>query len=224
MKRILAILVAAVLLGSMTACTVPVSQEPPALHITDGSHEITAVLGTHEWNWKAGNGTWTGVCADSTHPLEWKEFLTPLTTTADTVELAFAVQPQSFTVHCWSDTQWENMDAIEESVSVTGNTIGLQEGGWVFEVIATWTGENLSAYGTVCYGFYVIREAHSHTLSESPQKVADPVTGYCGNTMTTIALDGQAYTFMGGDPVNLTDLLINLPYDPMKICRSDQRL
>lgn len=37
--------------------------------------------------------------------------------------------------------------------------------------------------------------------------------------MTTILLDGKEYTFMGTDSVNLTDILINLKYDPMRVCR-----
>lgn len=64
-----------------------------------------------------------------------------------------------------------------------------------------------------------VKDDHKHTLAEAPQIVDDPVTGYCGNTMTTIAIDGQEYTFMGSDSVNLTDILINLKYDPMRVCR-----
>ena len=230
MKRICLFLLVALLMIALTACTAhppgssgpskPTAQEPPALKITDGTGQaITAGLGTHEWNWDRGDGTWTGVCADSTHPLEWQEFLTPLITQTDTVELSFAVQPQSVTVHCWSDAAWGDVNAIEERVSVTGNTIQIQEGGYVFEVIATWTGEDLAAYGTACYGFYVVGEDHRHSLAEESQTVDDPVTGYCGNTMTTITKDGQEYAFMGGDSVNLTDVLINLKYDPTKVCR-----
>ena len=58
-----------------------------------------------------------------------------------------------------------------------------------------------------------------HDLAEAPQTVDDPVTGYCGNTVTTIDLDGKTYSFEGSDSVNLTDVLINLKYDPMKVCR-----
>ena len=36
---------------------------------------------------------------------------------------------------------------------------------------------------------------------------------------TTIDLDGKTYSFEGSDSVNLTDVLINLKYDPMKLCR-----
>ena len=58
-----------------------------------------------------------------------------------------------------------------------------------------------------------------HDLAEAPQTVDDPVTDYCGNTVTTIDLDGKIYSFEGSDSVNLTDVLINLKYDPMKLCR-----
>lgn len=58
-----------------------------------------------------------------------------------------------------------------------------------------------------------------HDLAEAPQTVDDTVTGYCGNTVTTIDLDGKTYSFEGSDSVNLTDVLINLKYDPMKLCR-----
>lgn len=198
----------------------PTSKEPPVLKILDSSNNgIEANKGTYTWSYDNGDGTQSGICADSSHPLEWQEFLIPITTADGTVELDFAVQPQEFTVRCWSDEYWGSVEAKEEAVTVTGNTLELKPGGYIYEVIATWTGENLAAEGTVHYGFYVIMDDHSHTLAEQPQTVDDPVTGYCGNTMTTIVLDNQEYTFMGSDSVNLTDILINLKYDPMRVCR-----
>ena len=111
------------------------------------------------------------------------------------------------------------MDAKEEKVTVNGNKLELKEGGYIYEVVATWTGENLAAEGTVYYGFYVIKDDHTLEHANDPQTVDEPVTGYCGNTMTTIILDEKEYTFMGSDSVNLTDILINLKYDPMRVCR-----
>jgi len=142
-----------------------------------------------------------------------------MTTSDDTVELYFDVHPQEISVRCWSDAYWGKVEAEEESVTLSENTLKLKDGGYIYEVAAKWTGENLAAEGTVHYGFYVIKDDHSHTLAEQPQTVDDPVTGYCGNTMTTIVIDGQEYTFMGSDSVNLTDILINLKYDPMRVCR-----
>lgn len=60
---------------------------------------------------------------------------------------------------------------------------------------------------------------HTHQPAESSQTVDDPVTGYCGNTVTSVTLDGQTYSFWGSDSVTLTDILINLAYDPNQICR-----
>ena len=237
MKKLLAITLAVILIFSMTACqnpgapnqtdppgsngvSKPTSKEPPALKVLDSSSmAMKANIGTYSWMYDNGDGTQAGICADSSHPLEWQGFLIPMTTSDDEVEFYFDVEPQEFSIRCWSDAYWGQMDAKEEKVTVNGNKLELKQGGYIYEVVATWTGENLAAEGTVYYGFYVIKDDHSHTLAEQPQTVDDPVTGYCGNTMTTIVLDAKEYTFMGGDSVNLTDILINLKYDPMRVCR-----
>ena len=237
MKKWICCLLAIMLVFSLTACQAPsepdptnppggygaskpTSKEPPTLKILDSTcMGLEATKGTYSWTYDNGNGTMSGVCADSSHPLEWQEYLVPMTTADDTVELYFDVQPQSFTVRCWSDAYWGQMNAKEESVSVDGNTLELKQGGYIYEVTATWTGENLAAEGTVYYGFYVIRDDHGHAPAENPQTVDDPYSGYCGNTMTTIMIDGKEYTFEGSDSVYLTDLLLNLRYDPMRVCR-----
>ena len=125
-----------------------------------------------------GDGTWKGVEADSSHPLEWQKFLVPMTTSDDTVELYFDVQPQEMSVRCWSDANWGKVNAKEENANLSGNKLELKEGGYIYEVVATWTGENLAAEGTAYYAFYVISDDHSHKLAEQPQTVDDSVTGY----------------------------------------------
>lgn len=60
---------------------------------------------------------------------------------------------------------------------------------------------------------------HGHSPAAEPLTVEEPVSGYCGNTITEVILDGQSYSFWGGDSVTLTDILINLNYDPNQICR-----
>lgn len=245
MKKLLAIILAAILIFSMTACqssgqiscpaddepekvnapgsngaSKPTSTEPPELKILDSTClGIVANKGTYSWMSDNGDGTQTGVCADSSHPLEWQEFLVPMTTSDDTVELYFDVPPQEISVRCWSDACWGKVDAKEENAMLNENTLKLKDGGYIYEVIAKWTGENLAAEGTVHYGFYIVKDLHLHMSALRPETVNDPVTGYCGNTITTIILEDKEYTFMGSDSVNLTDILINLKYDPMKICR-----
>ncbi|MCI8590158.1 MAG: hypothetical protein HFE77_05550 [Clostridiales bacterium] len=75
------------------------------------------------------------------------------------------------------------------------------------------------------------QDNHAHTPAEEKQTVADPITGYCGNTQTTVSTtnffttvtdtDSFSYTFMGGKSVELTDILINLDYDPDKVCKCE---
>ena len=62
-------------------------------------------------------------------------------------------------------------------------------------------------------------DPHIHMTALTPQIVEDPVTGYCGNTWTRLYIDGKEYDFMYGYSVTLTDLLVNLDYDPGKVCR-----
>ena len=60
---------------------------------------------------------------------------------------------------------------------------------------------------------------HAHAPADTPLTVENPVSGYCGNTVTTVFLDGREYAFWGSDSVTLTDILINLAYDPEQVCR-----
>ena len=200
----------------------PSSPKPPALTVLDASGQsVEAVKGTYSWMYDTGNGLWTGVEADCAHPLDCQGFLIPMETVSDTVTLSFDVEPQDITVQCWRDVHFGNADASGEHIPIDGNSLELKPGAYIYEICANWTGENLAAAGTAHYSFYVIWTAgdHEHKPADEPQIVDDPVTGYCGNTMTTIVLDGKEYTFMGSDSVNLTDILINLKYDPMRVCR-----
>ena len=60
---------------------------------------------------------------------------------------------------------------------------------------------------------------HVHAPAAEPETVDDPVSGYCGNTVTTVTVDGETYSFWGSDSVDLTAILENLAYDPGRVCR-----
>lgn len=64
-------------------------------------------------------------------------------------------------------------------------------------------------------------EEDHHQPAETAQTVEDPVSGYCGNTVTSVRSwpDGEEVSFWGGDSVTLTDIVINLDYNPDAICR-----
>jgi len=79
-------------------------------------------------------------------------------------------------------------------------------------------GEMTDAENVVWEGETKVSE-HQHELAKEPQIIDNPVSGYCGNIMTTVYLDGKEISFMYDDSVVLTDILINLAYDSEKICR-----
>ena len=197
----------------------PTSEKPPVLRIqVSNGKTVEATRGTYSWMYDRGDGIWMGVEADSMHPLQMQDLLTPFVTADETIELLFDIPPQDITVRCWSDAQWGEVDASGEMVALEEDHLKLRNGAYIYEVCASWTGENLAAAGTAHYSFYVVRDDHGHEAAEKAQTVVDPYSGYCGNTMTTISMDGKEYTFEGSDSVYLTDLLLNLAYDPDKLC------
>lgn len=236
MKRLFCVLIALAVILALAGCndqqmptqphepgsngaSKPTSEKPPVLRIQDGTAQSAeAVRGTYSWMYDRGDGIWMGVEADSMHPLQMQEYLTPFITADDTVELLFDIPPQDISIRCWSGAHWGDIDASGEVTELDGNTLKLKDGGYIYEVSASWTGENLAAAGTAHYSFYVIQCDHGHEVAQDPQTVDDPVTGYCGNTITIIHLDGRDYAFEGSDSVRLTDILINLKYDPDKLC------
>lgn len=197
----------------------PISEKPPVLRILDSTGQSAETIrGTYSWMYDRGDGIWMGVEADSMHPLQMQDLLTPFVTADETIELLFDVPPQDITVRCWSDAQWGEVDASGEIVVLEEDHLKLRNGAYIYEVCVSWTGETLAAAGTAHYSFYVVRDDHGHEAAEKAQTVEDPYSGYCGNTMTTISMDGKEYTFEGSDSVYLTDLLLNLAYDPDKLC------
>ena len=236
MKKAFSIFVALALVITLAACqgekvptqphepgshgtSKPISEKPPVLRILDSAGQSAeAIRCTYSWMYDRGDGIWMGVEADSMHPLQMQDLLTPFVTADETIELLFDVPPQDITVRCWSDAQWGEVDASGEIVVLEEDHLKLRNGAYIYEVCASWTGENLAASGTAHYSFYVVRDDHGHEAAEKAQTVEDPYSGYCGNTMTTISMDGKEYTFEGSDSVYLTDLLLNLAYDPEKLC------
>lgn len=141
--------------GFVTACDYVSRDRPPNLHIQTGEASAQALSGGCSWNWKASKDYWSGFCSDSMHPLDCKELLTPIITHDTTAMLIFADMPESITVHRWSDSQWGNCEAEAETVAVNGQTIPLENGGWVYEVTGKWD-DNGYYYGTASYCFYIL--------------------------------------------------------------------
>lgn len=128
---------------------------PPNLHIQTGDTSAQTLFGGCSWNWKAGEDCWIASCADSLHPLDCKELVTPIVTQDTAAMLVFADMPESLTVRRWNDRQWGNCDAEAETVAVNGQTLPLEKGGWVYEVTGNWD-DNGYYYGTASYCFYIL--------------------------------------------------------------------
>ena len=197
-----------------------VFKEPPAAKLLHGNGSTPLLTAGRNWMYPNGDGTMAAVIVDHAHPLFCKDSLDPIFVTGDYVKLAFEDDPDSISIQCWPDTAWNSNTAESESVNSYDTAFDLKQGGYIYEITAKWNESEIEHYGSVSYYAYIIAgEEHTHQTASEPQMVDDPVSGYCGNTQTTLYIDGEAYTFMYDESVTLTDILINLDYDPNKVCR-----
>ena len=196
-------------------------KEPPAAKLLHGNGSTPLLTAGRNWMYPNGDGTMAAIIVDHAHPLFCKDSLDPIYVTGDYVKLAFEDDPDSISIQSWPDSAWNSNTAESEAVNCYGNAFDLKQGGYIYEITAKWNESETEHYGSVSYYAYIVsgEEQHEHQAASEPQIVDDPVSGYCGNTQTTVYIDGEAYTFMYDESVTLTDILINLDYDPDKVCR-----
>ncbi len=164
MKRILAIAMILMALLNLAGCSQrilenptngeKVFEEPPELYLQVGEQEIRARGGTYSWDYKGRFNQRIGVEADAIHPLDGKEYWEGLETKETAAFLRFEEQPDQVRAHCWSDAHWGNHEAQSEAVEVDGDRLPLKQGGYIYEVIASW--ERESYEGTAHYTVYII--------------------------------------------------------------------
>lgn len=219
-------------------------QKPPkgTLHTPDG--EVSLTPAGYSWTAQNTDGTATSVIADQAgRPLS-QDSLKPVTIESESLEtvygpvpgsdtyaptnslgyllkLSWEAAPSSVTYTCWPDAVWQNSGVQQETVvSQGGQAFYAKPGGYIYEIAAKWSDTGVGYYGTANYYVYIVGQPeHSHQVATQAQTVEDPVTGYCGNTWTTLYIDGKEYGFMFDYSVALTDILVNLNYDPMRVCR-----
>ena len=164
--------------NNATAQETATLKEPPALTVVYGeNNSIEALRGTSSWTYQNEDGTWTGIEADSMHPLDAKEYMPNLTLlpviTSSCSPLSAGMQwdtiPDNVTVRCWSDAYWGQYDAESEDLTVRtlmvdSNTeaapiisIELKDGNYVYEVIAEWNSAE-TYHGKACYSFYTVKQ------------------------------------------------------------------
>lgn len=155
---------------------VSVFKEAPALTVIYGDETLTALKGTSSWRYLNDNGVWTGIEADSLHPLQSKEYMPSLSlrpSTRSSVEplmayLQWEVMPDDITVRLWSAKDWgkTGSESVEIPVSIlmfdseppsaSLATVKLKDGDYIYEVSAKWSRfDNWS--GTAHYSFYTVK-------------------------------------------------------------------
>lgn len=203
---------------SMTTGSDFVLTEPPTLEFFCGEETLTAALGGYSWSNDNFDGTWNDIIADGLHPLDAEYRMETLLAQGEKLTLVFGVAPESYTVRCWPETAIGTGEHTgEQTVSTDGWEIELLDGGYVYEVTAHWSYE--SFHGSAFYCFRAVRDTHTHQPASQPQTVEEPISGYCGNTQTTVKWEGKEYTLTGSDAITLMDLVINLAYAPENLCR-----
>lgn len=139
--------------------------EPPVLTVSTWNSSIEALRGTASWNYDNGDGTWSGMEADSMHPLEnnIKEYMPVLLIelASDSTEnpfeavLKFDVPPDEVSIHCWSGEHMGNPSAESEDIPIHDFAIELKDSGYIYEVIAQWN--KAEKYGgKVYYSFHAV--------------------------------------------------------------------
>lgn len=214
---------------------------PPEALLRTPEGEVTLRAAGFDWTYQSSDGMMTSVIADHSRPLSEKALEPVLidgkfgqsvvdengvtNSLGYPVTLEWKVMPAKVSFVSWGEAIWTELETPEEAVAVY-EEFGFyaKTGGNIYEIIATWPDTGAGFYGKAYYYVYikagiVESEEHLHMAALTPQTVEDPITGYCGNTQTTLYIGDDAYTFMGGQSVALTDILANLDYDPNKVCR-----
>ena len=124
--------------------------EAPYLYVQNGKTPIQAWRGTYSWYVEKEDGTGSGVCADSSHPLECKDKIPAIKVAQKTtLTLNLEGDPSKITVKRYN-LSTNDHDNYKE-IAVNGNQIEVKSGDYLYEVIAS---RNSQAYnGTVYYAF-----------------------------------------------------------------------
>lgn len=223
-------------------------KKPPKGTMVTPEGDAPLCTGGYSWFYALGNGLEEATIADqASRPLP-QDSLRPVTIDSKYAETVYApvpggdthaptnslgyllklnweADPSSVTYTCWQETVWKNGNTPEQTVVSQDLSFYAKPGGYIYEIAATWDDTGVGYHGTANYYVYIVGadgyddETHEHRTALRPQTVAEPITGYCGNTQTTLRIGNKDYIFAFGNSVKLTDLLVNLDYDPNKVCR-----
>lgn len=124
--------------------------KPSHLSVSDGISTIQAWRGTYSWYVENEDGTGSGICADSSHPLDSKDRVPAIKVTQKTtLTLNLEGNPSKITVKRYN-LSTNDHDSYKE-IAINGNQIEVKSGDYLYEVIASWSSQAYN--GTVYYAF-----------------------------------------------------------------------
>lgn len=133
--------------------------KPPVLTVRCGENSVKTLRGTYSWSY-VQNGQGVGVEADSVHPLEAKDSMSPLAVAREdasaVAQLEFEAAPDSVSVQAWDTAFWNRTDVEARAVDVAVDeelALTLLSYDAVYSVTATWDKEK-DCGGTAHYSFY----------------------------------------------------------------------
>lgn len=219
-------------------------KEPPECTLITPDGETALHAAGYSWFCMLGNGLEEAVIADQAGrplakesmsqvtidskyaesvyaPVPGSDAYAPTNSLGYLVKLNWEAMPTSVSYTCWPETVWQDSGTPEEYVAAYEDfSFYAKPGGYVYEIAARWEDTGAGYHGTANYYVYITDEdIHLHSTALNPQTVENPITGYCGNTQTTLYIGEKSYTFMYDYSVILTDILVNLDYNPDKVCR-----
>lgn len=155
-----------------------VLKEPPMLTVVYGDETVEALRGTTSWMYQNEDGTGISISSDSLHPLQAKEYMTPidLTPTHSSAAktnpfeafLQWDTVPDKISVYCWREEFWNQPTAESDEIPVNifmvdSNfetkpviSIELKDENYIYEVVSQWNSSGKYG-GTVRYSFYTIK-------------------------------------------------------------------
>lgn len=129
--------------------------EPPELRVIWDNGSMAVKSGNYSWEGPADNGQTQGVIACGSHPLDGFRKSDFVGVWGDWLALSFPVEPDSLEIIRWPGDAAGNVDSHGQNVEPEGIYLPLEEGEWVYQIVASWNREGWK--GQAEYHLYICR-------------------------------------------------------------------
>ena len=116
---------------------------------------MIAKSGNYSWEGPAVNGKAQCVVACGAHPLDGVPMPEFTSVSGEWLILSFPVEPDEITIQCWPREDIGRTRAWGTAVEFDGTYLPMEEGDWVFQVVAKWNREDWK--GEAEYHLYLSR-------------------------------------------------------------------